>query len=360
MNTNLPNQSNLPPNQQNSSEEVDLIVLFNYIGKGFSNFFNFIGRLFKGLFKAFIYTLKPIVNYAKIFAIVMAVLALIGFFVDKKRPVVYSSSMLVKPYYDSKYQLVNNIDYYNSLLENEDYTNISRIFGVDENTAKSIKYFEVEPGPESESDRLLEYEEFLSSADSATANNFTYEKYLEGRDIYSSKIFKINVEALKNNIFQNLEKGLSTTFENKYSQTLMKKKNQLLEFQEKNLYGSLSKIDSLQKVYISVLEEESKSQSRKGVTIGDGLTFEKDKSVTKEYELFNREVQLRHQLVELEEERLKEDVLFDVVSGFQEVGYKSSKIYKRYLLVLPILGFIIFYVLIAASKIFKFIKSYEG
>lgn len=360
MNSNLPDHSNLPQKQQNTSDEVDLIVLFNYIGKGFSNVFKFIGNLFKLLFKGIIYFLKPIVKYAKILILVMAVFAVIGYVLDRLKPTVYTSSMLVKPYFDSKFQLINNIDYYNSLLASGDYENIVNIFKVDADVAESIKNFEVLAGPETESDRVLEYEEFLLSMDTASAKNYTYEKYLEGRDIYSSKIFEIKVEATKNNIFRDLELGLNTTFENTYSQTLMKKKNQLFDFEKKSIYSTLDKIDSLQKVYISVLEEESKSQARRGMTIGDGLTFEKDKSVTKEYELLNREISLRNQLVELEEEYLKEDVLFDVVSGFQRIGNKTSKIYNKYVLMLPVLAFVVMYLLFAVSKIIKFIKDYEG
>ncbi|MDW5288986.1 hypothetical protein [Formosa sp. PL04] len=362
MNTNLPenSNSNLPQKQQNTTDEVDLIVLFNYIGKGFSNFFKFIGSLFKSLFKGLIYALKPVIKYAKIIILVMVVFAIAGYFLEKNKPVVYSSTMLVKPYYESKFQLINNIGYYNSLLGNADYKVLSNIFQIDTITAKNIKSFEVKKGPETETDLILEYEEFLQSTDSATASNFTYEKYLEGRDMYSSKIFEIKVEALKNNIFQDLEAGLNTTFENKYSQTLMDKRNKLYVIEKDNINSSLVKIDSLQKVYISVLEAESKSQSRKGMTIGDGLSFEKDKSVTKEYELFNREVELRNQLVRLEAEKLNEDTLFDVISGFQSVGNKVSKIQQKYMLILPILAFLVLYLIFTVSKTIKFIKNYEG
>ena len=37
-------------NNRNNEEEVDLGSLFVIIGKGFSNFFNFIGSIFKGIF----------------------------------------------------------------------------------------------------------------------------------------------------------------------------------------------------------------------------------------------------------------------------------------------------------------------
>ncbi|CDF81231.1 conserved hypothetical protein [Formosa agariphila KMM 3901] len=362
MNTNLPenSNSNLPQKHHNSTDEVDLIVLFNYIGKGFSNFFKLIGRLFEYLFKLIIYALKPIVIYAKIIALVMVIAAISGYFIDKNKPTIYGANMIVKPYYDSKFPLINSISYYNALIENGEYNDLSEIFKIDLETAESIKSFDVGPGPESETDLMLEYEEFLLSLDSSTVSSFSYEKFIERRDIYSTKIYEIKVEALKNDIFKDLEQGLNRVFENTYSQSLLDRRNKVYKFEEENLTTSLNKIDSLQKVYISVLKEESKSQSRKGITIGDGLSFEKDKSVTKEYELLNKEVDLRVKLVDLEANRLDGIVLFETVSGFQNIGYKVSNLYKNYMLTLPILAFLLIYLLIAGLKIIKFIKNYEG
>ena len=43
--------------KSNNEEEVDLGSLFVAIGKGFSNFFNFIGDIFKGAFHSIILVL---------------------------------------------------------------------------------------------------------------------------------------------------------------------------------------------------------------------------------------------------------------------------------------------------------------
>ena len=43
--------------KNNNEEEVDLGSLFVIIGKGFKNFFNFIGSIFKGIFHFLIITL---------------------------------------------------------------------------------------------------------------------------------------------------------------------------------------------------------------------------------------------------------------------------------------------------------------
>ena len=106
------------PNQQ-PSEEVDLGQLFEAIGKLFNRFINFLQLIFKTIFSVFIYSLKPIINNWKIIVLTMVLAFGVGKFLEYNKPTVYSSQMLVRPYFDSKYQLVDNIEYYNKTSFNE-------------------------------------------------------------------------------------------------------------------------------------------------------------------------------------------------------------------------------------------------
>ncbi|WP_066222865.1 hypothetical protein [Formosa haliotis] len=358
MSTNLEEHNNLPKN--NSTDEVDLIVLFNYIGRGFSKIFHAIGRFFKFLFSLLVYALKAVLKYWMVILIVVVVATLIGEFYEKSRPEVYSSRMLVKPYFDSKYQLINNVDYYNALISNGNYDVLQQIFNIDSVTAKSLLSIKLDIAPESENDRMLEYETFISEVDSTRIKDFTYAQYLENRTIYSVNFFEIKVNSLKKDIFPSLEEGLNSSFKNEYSELEMKKRDALLEIERQNIIASISKVDSLQNVYIKVLEEESKSERRKGFSLGDGLSFEKDKSVTKEYELLNKNIELRDRLREIEEQKVEDDVLFDVVSGFQKIGNVDKGITDRFGLIFPIFAFLGLCLIYLAIKIIKFIKTYEG
>ena len=58
----------------NNEEEVDLGSLFVIIGKGFSNFFNFIGNIFKGIFRLII----SILIFLKTNIVKIGIAALIG------------------------------------------------------------------------------------------------------------------------------------------------------------------------------------------------------------------------------------------------------------------------------------------
>ena len=202
---------NLPNKPQD--EEVDLGQLFNAIGNLFERLFSFIGKVIKGLFSAIIFALKPLVNNFKLVAIVIMVAALIGFTIEKFKEPVYVSDMLVRPYYDSKYQLSNNVDYFNALISSENYRELSNIFEIDSlTTAKELIGFEIEIGPETQNDLIKEYDDYLKSLDSTLAIEVTYEDFIENRDILSGSIFSIQAKATSNDIFPSLEKGFIKTF----------------------------------------------------------------------------------------------------------------------------------------------------
>jgi len=348
-----------PNNPSNKNEEVDLIVLFNLIGKGFSRFFNFIGSIFKAIFSVFIYALKAIIVNIKIIAIVVLFAGILGYVLEKYKKDVYSSKMIVRPYFDSKYQLITNINYYNALIGGKDTKTLSELFEISEENAKQIRRFEIEVGPETENDKILQYDAFIRSMDSIRAQDISYEDFVENRSVYSGDFFQITVEANKKDIFKSLENGLNSSFTNTYSAKKMKKRDSLITIKKQTLRNSIRAVDSLQEVYVKVMEEESKSNSSK-ITLGEGFTLEKDQSKTKEFELLNKGIELRNQLSALEEQKVEEDVYFDTISGFQEYGNKVSKLSQKYSLIFPVLAFLLLCFLYLTLKVVKYAKNYEA
>jgi hypothetical protein len=343
---------------QNNSEEVDLIGLFKLLGKAIGKVFKFIASIFKAIFSAFIYSLKAILENFRLVSIVVVICALTGYGLERYSPKVYSSQMLVKPYFDSKYQLISNIDYFNSLIENDDYEKLTTIFGISKAEAEKIKSFEIESGPESDNEKIQEYSRFLKTIDSTLAEDISFDDFLENRDIYASSIYKIIINSTKKDIFKTLEAGLNSSFENTYSEKKMKKRDSLIYIEKQNILSSLASVDSLQKVYIDVLKEESKSNSNK-ISLGEGFTLEPDRSKTKEYELLNKEIELKKELRALDKLKVEEDVFFDTISGFQEIGSISESLLKKYSLIFPALGFFILSAIFLLNKTIKFIRSYE-
>ncbi|WP_369999123.1 hypothetical protein [Winogradskyella sp.] len=348
---------NLPNKPQD--EEVDLGQLFNAIGNLFERLFSFIGKVFKGLFSALIFILKPIVNNLKLVAIVLMISMLIGFSVEKFKEPVYVSDMLVRPYYDSKYQLSNNVDYFNALISSENYNELSTIFELDSlTTAKQLIGFEIEIGPETQNDLIKEYDDYIKSLDSTLAVEITYEDFIENRDILAGNIFSIQARATSNDIFPSLEKGFIKTFENEYSKKLKARTDSIRKVKKLEYIEELRRVEALQETYMEIKKKESeKGEVRLGI---DGfLPVAQEKTETKEFELFQEELKIRSQLRVLEEEAFEESEYYDILSSFEEVGTLETRLLKKYSLIFPILALITMALVYFSLKAFHFIKEYE-
>ncbi|MGY0391257.1 hypothetical protein ACW5R3_01700 [Bizionia sp. KMM 8389] len=354
------NENLQKPSKQNSSEEIDLVHLFKIIGNAFNKLVNFIASIFKGIFSIIIFTLKAVIVNIKLIVIVMVLAGVLGYVLEKSKPTVYSSSMLIKPYFDSKYQFITNIGYYNALLDNDDYQSLSEIFEIDEQEATNIVEFAIEPGPETENNRIVQYHQFLQSIDTTSAEEITYDDFISNRSVYSDDLFQVSVYATRNDIFKDLEKGVTNSFTNGYSEKRMQKRDSLLSIQKDNIVAQLKEVDSLQQIYIKVLESESESQAQEFTLGGEGFSFSKDKSNTREYDLLEKEISLRNELKALQEKKVDEDVFYDVISSFQRVGMKSSEWTDKYSLIFPVLAFILLCVGYILRKTVKFVKSYEA
>lgn len=348
------------PQQPQQSEEVDLIKLFKLIGDAFDRLFKSFKSMFNWAFSLCIYSLKAVIANIKIIAIVVVAAATIGFAIEKTKPPVYKSDMLVKPYFDSKFQLVTNINYYNALIGDRDYDQLSNIFEIETTDAQKILNFDINPGPETENDRILEYEEFIKQIDSTRAESIYFEEFIENRSIYSGTLYQITVMSFKKDIFRSLEDGLNKTFENTYSRKKMQKRDSLIAIDRDRIIQSLKEVDSLQEVYIEVLKNESNSQNQGTITLKDGMSLVQERVKTKEYELLDKELQLREALTRLDSQKVEEDVFFDTISSFQDVGSLYSSLWAKYSIIFPILAFLFLVFIYTTKKIILYVKKYEA
>ena len=342
-----------------TNEEVDLIVFFNLIGNVFDKLFRHVGSIFKTLFSIIIYFIKILILKWKLIISILLIAFLVGSALEKKKQIVYSSSMLVRPYFDSKYQLINNIEYFNSLIGGQDYEALKNIFSINEEQVKSIKKFDITIGPENENDKLLEYEKFLKKLDSSQYKNLTFKEFVNNRTIYSGELFLITAESYRKNIFLSLEGGLNSSFSNKYSEKKKKTRDSLITLQKETIKANIQEVDSLQKVYIDVLKAEAGSKNATISIGGERVSSPKEKSNTREYELLNKQIQLRNELQKLDEEKLEDDVFFDVISSFQKLGKPVNKLTEKYSLIFPVLAFLGLLFIFTVTKVISFAKNYK-
>jgi hypothetical protein len=344
--------------QPRQDEEVDLGQLFNAIGRLFEKLFSFINKVFKSLFSIIIYGLKPLVNNFKLVAIVLMVSGVLGFIIDKINKPIYKSDMLVKPYFDSKYELANNVDYFNALISSDNTKELSTVFEIDTIDAKELIGFEMKIGPETPNDLLLEYNDYLKNIDSTLADDVTYNEYVDNRDILSGSIFSISAMSHKEDIFTSLEKGFVKTFKNSYSEKVKQIRDQAINIKRVAYKEELERIDGIQKIYFQVIKSESENPNA-NLGLGGILPLTKEKTLTREYDLFREELKIRDSLVALEEILVQENDYYDILSGFEEVGTIDRGIFSRYALILPLLVLTMMILTYLIFKAFKFIKAYE-
>ncbi|WP_298781226.1 hypothetical protein [uncultured Polaribacter sp.] len=341
-------------NQKNNEEEVDLGSLFVIIGKGFRNFFSFIGNIFKGIFHFIILILLFIKSNIIKIGIALAVGFVAGLFLEIKKPTVYASELLLEPNFKSTRQLYNTINFYNDLVKQKDTASLQQIFSLDKSSAGSLKKFEIEP-LKIDNDIIAAYDDLILDVDTLTIKSYEYLDFKSSFTDYDYKFHKINVIAEKNDVFKSLENVIiSSVVNNKYFSRLKEITNENLNRTDSLYRQNLTQIDSLRKVYMQVLLDEAQKQ-----TAATSIDLGGQKTSTKELELFNTNRKISFDLKELSQEKFNKYEVINVISNFQPIGSEIKGVTKNYAFLLSLLGagLMIFFLLL--RKLNKYLDNYK-
>lgn len=345
-------------NLENNSEEIDLLQLFGFFESKIKGFFRLIFKGFKVIFDVVISFLQILQQHFIKIAIAIIIAFGVGFAYDMNKPKVYGSKMIVKPLFESKYQLVTNIKYYNELVKNKQHDKLSSIFDLTKKETESLCSFEIKDGPESEKEKTKLYNEFMKSLDSAAAATVNYDKFVENITIYDARLYEIEVKSSLNDVFGKLSKGFKKTFKsNEYSEENKRKKDTLFKLQKESIEKSLADIDALKEVYI---KELSKDKTQKVELFGSAaLKLSDEQQDTKEFEMLQLQISEQKKLTILQEDAIKENQLFEVVSDFQLIGSVNGGFFKKMKYVLPLLVFLLMIALILGARFNKFVENYN-
>jgi len=308
--------NNLPESQP--SEEVDLGQLFKLIGNGFRNFFNFIGSILNRLFLAFVW----MVFFVKKHFLKIALAGIIGFaygFIKQKTgDPVYKSEIVIKQNYSTGENLYNTLIYYNELIKNGDSIALSENLKIQPSEANMIVDLELE-SVLNENNKLKLFDNYSKELDSTLASTFMFETFVENSNEYDYQIQKITLKSLSKktytNVFTQIIENIEST---EFIKNEQKKDLTELNNRENIIKQSLQASDSLQKVYKNVLEK-SVEKVAGGET---SITFEgsDDNNITKEYELYNSDLVLRRELVNIQREKEDIENIIEIVSSGQNEG----------------------------------------
>ena len=351
-------------NTPNNSEEVDLGQLFKLIGNVFDRFFNFIGRIFNNLFLAFIWFIFFLKKRIIILALATAFGLIIGFFNTKTAAPKYESSVTVVQNYPTGENLYNSVGYYNDLLRQQDYETLGAVLELDLEITKSILNFNVEPVV-SENNKLVAFYDYIQQLDSLAASKIDYQDFLINNEDYTYEYQQIRIESSERNsfksVFENIVKSINSNpfFINEQRKDIIE-----LTQIKTALEKALDESKKLQETYKKVLEQGINSDQAKSSEIG--ITFEGSSQVekTKEFDLYQSDLELRAQLVEIERELLDKQYIVEMISNKQDSGSASTTkillgIELNQAIYYAILAFLAAMLILFVIEFLRFIEKYK-
>ena len=340
--------------KNNNEEEVDLGSLFVIIGKGFKNFFNFIGNIFKGVFKFLILTLLFIKTNSIKLSIATILGGILGFAIESNYPDRFGSEMLVDPNFKSIRQLYYNINFYNDLVKQKDTLTLTKTFNLSKNEAASLKKFSIEPIV-NRNDIIDAYDEFIIRVDTATVSTYTFEDFKPEFKELDYKTHKIVVESEKNSIFKKLSSTIIlSVVKNSYFKRVKNLTNENLNRTDSVYRQNLSQIDSLRKVYMKVMIAEAGKE-----TSGTNIDLGGQQRRAKELDLFETSIKINKELEKISKERSEKHDIINIISDFQPVGYKINGVTKNYIFILGALGFGLTVAILLLFKLNIYLENYK-
>jgi hypothetical protein len=342
--------------QLGNNEEVDLGQLFRLIGNAFDKLFRFIKSIFKGLFNllmlSLIFTQKHYIKF-----VIAGVIGLaLGFYLEKQRGVLYESKMIVEPNFFSTNQLYNNINFYNTLAQEKDTLNLSRVFNLSKlEEAGSIFGVNIEPYV-NENIKIQQFNEFVTRLDTTTIKSVTYEDYLKNYDDLSARYHEITFKSSNKLVAKKVESLIVESIDyNDYFKLQKEVSDKNIEITDNILNEQLISLDTLQEVYKKVLVESAKVQNLgTSINLADG-----NNSQNKELQLLAKREFVKDEITDLNLERARRNKTINIISDFPDSGAKvgglANNLKIRYAILF--IGFTILILLLLELN--KFVKSYK-
>ena len=343
------------PVQQNNSDEIDLGQLFQVIGRGIQKFFNFIARIFKGVFHLIILFLLFVQKKIIVIGAALIIGGVGGFILDKITPVKYISRMVVEPNFNSVQQLYNNIAFYNDLAKAQDSVALATALNITEHEAASIKEIFTDSYSD-ENQKIKLFDQFIKELDTTTIKAIDYENYLKNFNSMDARFHQISLISTDNRVAKKAQPAIINSIAvNQYFKLQKRINDENLDLQEEIYRNQLTEIDSLQSLYRTVLVKEAdKPMQGTNINLAEG-----GESKGRELALVQEKDVLKEKLVELNEERANKSTIINVISDFPTRGVELKGIWKSYKFKLPMLLLILVLGFLALLELNKYLKTYN-
>ncbi|MEX0313259.1 MAG: hypothetical protein AB3N18_03705 [Allomuricauda sp.] len=343
------------PANQSNSDEIDLGQLFQIIGRGFQKFFNFIGKIFKGLFHLLILFLLFIRKHFVILIVAVVAGGVGGYFLDNYSPEKYISKMVVEPNFNSVQQLYNNIDFYNDLARAQDSVTLATALDITSKEAASIKKIFVDSYSD-ENQKIKLFDNFIRELYTTTIKTIDFENYLKNFNSLDARFHQISIISTDNRVAKKTQSAIINSISvNDYFKLQKKINEENLMFQDSIYVQQLTEIDSLQSLYKRVLEKEAEKPMQ-GTNIN---LAENGESQNKELALVQEREVIKEKLVELNEERANKSEILNVISDFPTRGVEQRGLWKSYKFKLPLVLLGLIFIILGLLNVNSYLKKFK-
>jgi len=336
-------------------EDIDIGQLFLLIGRGFSNIFKFIVSIFIALGKWILgLALFIRLNFKKI--IIGAILGSIigGVYQFGFKPEKFESSMTVQPNFGSAVQLYKNIDYYQSLVDQEDIDRLAKSFNLTKEEAENITLIKVEPYS-NDNQIILSYKNFISSLDTSTVKLIDFSAFAKAQPVESFKYHVVTVASKDKYLFNKLESPIiNSIIQNNYYDKVKTTSHSNLISRKNALQNSMVELDSLRILYKKVLLAESKKENS-----GTNIFMSNISANNKEVIVFDKYMIMNQELIDVNKKLTEENEVINVVSSFNAVGMKIKGWYRNFMIIGFLGGFLLVFLIIGLIEINKLLVEIE-
>ena len=345
-----------------ASEEIDLGPLFTAIGRLFKSFFDFLKRTFLSVFHAFIWILLFIKKHILLVLISVVIGVVIGFIKEAFTDPVYRSDTLIRQNYSTGETLNDLITYLNNMRSSQDTITLSRILNIEPREAAMLEEIELEQLVDPNG-QLVDFVQYKRRLDSITATDITIDEFIQNKRSFNFTDQIIIIRSKDQIAYGKIVDAIiervasSSFFQNQRKKILAE-----LDRREGVINDALIASDSLQKLYRDVLvksvEQEASTQST--VTIDNTP----DQNLTKEYELFNNDIELRRELVSIARAKEDNDIIIEILGEYNKVGVVESgisfgEINISYPVAFGVLAGLLIFAFIVLREFLRFIEEYQ-
>jgi hypothetical protein len=318
-----------PALEKNKSDDVELSDFLRLLGRILTKIGNAIAWVFINLYDLlilfFLFIKRKIVWLALGFVLGSG----FGLFSYYNSGPVYKSEMVTKSNFESNYFLYNQVDYFNSLIRNNKFNEISKIFNISEAEAKELVGFTALPVKNDIEAAKLYRQTFLQSKrnhnygfDTIWSRTLKFDAFKRQLSDFDYPVNRIIARSKQADIFPKIQQGILNSFNN--NPELKEKKESLQEIrkQEETLLADVLKnIDTLRQVYNKKLNRQAESIPAAG---GNQFILGERETRNPELDLYDKSMIVKDELIELRMKAAEEKEPLVLFSGLGNTGTRES------------------------------------